>query len=303
MSDLTTPIRRKWLRRAITLGLLLALLGFNFSRILSYVLFTDFRDGNLAPQSRIVSEVRTHITLTGVNGNRIPMLLEIPPDGTGIFPVVILYSGHGGTKEQVLNKFAPFLVSRGIAALAVDLATHGEKSNGRGTFFDDLSPDGLLTIAEGIRESVIDGKRAVSWAQEQHHLDSGQIAIMGESLGSYVALIHAANDSRIRALVLNVLGAQHKATDIEGSWLLRFKRPFLPIYQAARISDCPVLMLNGRNDATVSPDGSRMLYAALPAAKDIVWFDSGHELPLEAREVASSWIAEHFQRRTIESPR
>jgi fermentation-respiration switch protein FrsA (DUF1100 family) len=275
--------------------LLLVVAMYKSSAILSFVFFTDFGISGLAPQVWSVSDVRQHVVLKGVNGNRIPMLFETPSICPGPFPCIVLYSGHGGTKEQILETFGQLLTSRGMAILAVDIASHGEKCEGKGTFFDDLSPDKIITIAMGIRESVIDGKRAISWLHTQSNIDPGQIAVMGESLGSYIALIHAANDSRIRLLVLNVLGTQHKAADIKGSWLLRFKRPFLPAYQASRISNCPVLMLNGKNDTIVNPEGSKMLYTALPDPKDIVWFDSGHSLPYRAREVAVSWIANHFQ--------
>ena len=283
--------RKKIKKCAVLFIILLIITLLSSNRFVCFLIFTDFSGGNLNPQVEIISDMQSKITLDGVNGNRIPMILNIPPNGEGRFPVVILYSGHGGTKEGILKKFAPLLAEHGIASLAIDLADHGEKSTGKGTFWDDLSARNILRAGRGIRESIIDGKRAASWLRQQSALDGDSVGIIGQSLGSYIGLIHASVDKHIRFLVINVLGTQYKENSTKSKLLKLVKQPFMPEYHASRLSNCPVLMLNGRYDNIVAQEGSKILYRALSGPKKIIWFDSGHSLPNEASETAVLWIA------------
>ena len=295
-SDARAPRIRRRVRRSLLIlagvaltGLLLALIFAD--RLLCFCAFTDLSGRELQPRITSAGATTKGISLAGVHGNRIPMLLHMPMVAEKKLPVVILYAGHNSTKEAIIRRFAPRLAVYGIAALAVDLADHGEKSTGTGTFFDDLSAGNVPRIVRGIRESVIDGRRAVTWAQRHPLLDPDRIGVMGTSLGAYIALVHASVDDRLRFAVLNSVGSEHEAAELGGHWLLHFRKAFLPTYHAARISERPVLMLHGRLDRVVPAAGAQTLYEALRGPKRIVWYDAGHTLPPEAIHVAVAWIA------------
>ena len=66
---------------------------------------------------------------------------------------------------------------------------------------------------------------------------------------------------------------------------------------AAKISPRPILFLNGKRDNIVPHAATMLTYDAIGDNKEIVWYDSGHGLPSEAVEKATTWLKEKSKKK------
>jgi len=241
-------------------------------------------------------------------GETVPALLAIPKEGNGPFPVVLMLHGHRSSKAYMIRRYSTELARRGIASVAIDLPLQGErKVEGREYFSGD--PE---TTAQTLKRSVIDARRAIDWIETRDDLDSGRLALIGYSLGSWISTMTAAADQRPQAVALNVVG-EGAPEALQGDWeTFSEEHPVLSRLAERRgidiasggmqglsmeewiasISPRAILMLNGRDDRIVNPEGSRKLFEAAKDPKEILWYDSGHILPEEATTDCIEWVAE-----------
>lgn len=133
------------------------------------------------------------------------------PDGAGPdapVPGVVACSGYQGLKDIHPARFARALAPRGFACLAFDYRGFGFSDGERGR----LVP----------QEQVEDVRAAVSYLRSVPAVDPGRIGVIGWGLGGGVAIVAAADDPRIRAVVAcNAIGDGERSTRSmhdEGSW-------------------------------------------------------------------------------------
>jgi len=240
------------------------------------------------------------VTITYAGDEAIPVLLALPKRGEGPFPLVMLLHGHGGDKTKMIGLYAGRLARRGIASAAYDLAGHGDRSTVGGSFLDQLNRGDLIGVTGGVAQSVIDGRRVLDYLGQRGEFDLQRTAVLGYSLGSYIGCILTNVDSRVGGLVINVCGTNRRlVAAIERSRLVAgLTRAFLPTVHAPGIAPRPVLMLNGRHDRVVPATDARILYNAFGQPKRIIWYDSGHALPLKAITVAVNWLDRLFSSRS-----
>lgn len=100
---------------------------------------------------------------------------------------IVLGHGFGVLKESLVAEVAHFAAA-GFVTLAIDYRTFGESGGEpRGTLFP-------LNQVEDLRN-------AISWLQERDDVDPERIGVWGASFGGGVALMTAALDRRVRAVV------------------------------------------------------------------------------------------------------
>jgi len=123
---------------------------------------------------------------TGTTPTTVYRLKGAPPA-----PVVIVSHGFAGSR-QLMQAISLTLARAGYAAVAFDYEGHGR--NPVPMSGDLESPEGtaLLLMAETRR--VTDAALAQPWA-------NGQVAILGHSMGSYIAIREALDDPRLAATV------------------------------------------------------------------------------------------------------
>lgn len=216
--------------------------------------------------------------------DRVVGVLGIPKGAKGKVPVVVMVHGLGRDKSDMFALYGKLAAGEGLAILSLDLPNHGERAAGGGRSAASL----LLPMTQGVK----DVRRAADAIEElagRFPLDPERIGYLGYSLGSFVGLKAVSKDQRFRVVVFNVLG--------DGSSQLGGGRGGLAgLLETARsYKPRPTLMLNGKHDQIVSPEGSRRLYDALPEPKSIVWYDSGHLLPPEALERAVEFLASELK--------
>lgn len=139
-------------------------------------------------------------------------------------PAVLLIAGSGpqdrdGARVELpgyapWRDFAAALVASGFAVLRLDdRGTGASRGQFAGATTDDFARD---------------ARAAVNWLRRQRTVDPARIALVGHSEGAVVALLVAAGDPRLRALVL--LGAPSRP----GRDIARWQREQLVTSDAAR---------------------------------------------------------------------
>lgn len=121
-------------------------------------------------------------------GQRCAARLCLPDDAAGPVPCVVLGHGMNGTRELGLDDVAEELAGAGLAAVAFDYRHFGRSSG---------SPRQLVDI----RRQLADFAAAVAYARSLPAVDAERVALWGAALGSGHALITAARDRRIAAVV------------------------------------------------------------------------------------------------------
>lgn len=122
------------------------------------------------------------------NGYRLDADLHLPDTGTGPFPVVIPCSGFQGLKVIHPERFARLLTVLGYAVLAFDYRGQGDSEGERAR----LVP----------QEEAEDVRAAVDRLGGVPEVDMNRLALVGWGLGGGVVVAAAADDPRVRAVVV-----------------------------------------------------------------------------------------------------
>jgi uncharacterized protein len=136
----------------------------------------------------------------------IPAILSTP-NGSGLYPVVILCHGTGSDKDEVGNlfvKLAESLKEKGIASIRFDFAGCGE-SNAR---MQDLSFYG----------EVHDVEKVYAYLRQCELIDSNRIAILGFSQGARVMAEFLGNHPKEIKSAISWSGACHNGEGVFADW-------------------------------------------------------------------------------------
>jgi dipeptidyl aminopeptidase/acylaminoacyl peptidase len=214
------------------------------------------------------------ITFSNPRGQRLVGILY-EPDRSEAASAVILCHGMESSKEsEKLVAMSRELATKGIAALRFDFACSGE-SEGK---FEDITYSGE---AEDLRAAFdFIAKRRPK-----------KIGVLGSSMGGTVALLFAAQESKVAALVTIAaplhperFAEQLLTPDEARQWRETGSIPYhgrrlnvtlledlekLDVPAAARKIACPTLVIHGDQDDTVSVEEGHELYAALAGPKKL----------------------------------
>lgn len=166
---------------------------------------------------------------------------------------VVCCHGHRGNRADMLG-IGPGLFKQGFSVLLFDLRGNGD------------SDDGPQSLAHHERADL---RAAVDWASARR--PDTRIAVVAFSMGASMALLEAADDQRIEAVVAD--SAFATITDLAAGVLARYRLPSVPMVNLvdawtrrrygygfgqvrpldaiARIAPRPVLLLHGTNDAVI----------------------------------------------------
>lgn len=229
-----------------------------------------------------------------VDGFEAPAYLR-RPRGVDRPPVVLLIPGLGMVKEH--GDFpADVILARGLAALTVDLPGQGES---REHFaMDQASAISLISAA-------------VDYVAGRSDLDGRRLGMIGTSMGAAAAMLAAAHDHRVSALV-EIAGFYYPT-----AWWDRFPeqiKEFLRYVMGARDQQellrlvrqvnleghvrevrCPLLVVHGQQDPIVPFSESDLIWAEATAPKERFIFPAGDHGCVnvgEARPLIGDWIAD-----------
>lgn len=137
-----------------------------------------------------------------MNGYQLAGTLSLPRRTRRPSPAVILITGSGQqTRDEAipipgLENYRPFrqiaehLAARGIAVLRVD-----DRGMGGSTGKETLAAATTSSYAEDVRAEI-------AYLRGRREIDANRIALVGHSEGGSIAMMIAASDARVRAVVL-----------------------------------------------------------------------------------------------------
>lgn len=110
------------------------------------------------------------------------------PDGAGPPPIVVMAHGLGGVREMRLDAYAERFAAAGYACLVFDYRHFGASGG---------QPRQLLAIGRQLE----DWAAAIAFARTLAGVDTGRIVLWGSSFGGGHALVAAARDARVAAVI------------------------------------------------------------------------------------------------------
>ena len=216
---------------------------------------------------------------------RVPAILLLPA-GVARAPAALLLHGYSSRKEQMSDGAGRALLAEGIASLAIDLPMHGE----RGDPVQAQAMRNPLELRRKWHEGLDECALALRHLASREDIDGERLAIVGYSLGAFVAVAVAARDESVKAIVLAAGGDLPARTPLS----IVARKVADPVKAVRRLDGRPLLMVNGRRDETVRPDQAQRLFAAAGEPKELRWWDGGHVLPASVARDASVWLAERL---------
>lgn len=196
-------------------------------------------------------------------------------------PALVIVHGWGGNAGQMLP-LAPPLHRAGYSLLLFDARCHG-RSDG-----DDFAS--LPRFAEDLQ-------CAMDWLAQQPEADAARIGCIGHSVGAGAALLTAARDPGVAAVVS--LAAFSHPESMMRRWLAARRIPYRPLGAYVlryvqrvighRFDDiapqttigsitCPVLLVHGEHDDTVPVEDARHIYRRRGGHNvRLAIFPGGHE--------------------------
>lgn len=175
------------------------------------------------------------------------------------------------------------LESAGVTPILVDAPHHGAR---RSAFLDTM-PD--TSTVEGYRRLlaiVREGRDEIPTLVDRLREDGHQrVAVLGVSMGAYIALAAAAVEPRIDAVV-SILGSPDWTPPDQDAAPFADALRESPHRRPEAFPPRPLMMLNGARDTNVRPEGARAFAAALRPLYEAR--GAGHAL------VHREWDVPHF---------
>ena len=143
-------------------------------------------------------------------------LLYLPDCHSSLLPAVVMAHGTTATIKMVLDRYAEVFAAAGFAAVIYDHRNFGASD---GEPRQEINP---WVQARGYRD-------AVSYVSAMPEVDASRVAVWGDSYSASEAIVLAAIDSRIKAVVAQcpVCGSRKPGPDPSGARFAAIKQTLL----------------------------------------------------------------------------
>jgi len=226
------------------------------------------------------------------------------PLGYGPHPVVVIFNGTNGVKEE-LHCWSDAYLERGIATVCLD-------GPGLGQTFHRLS---------SVAEPRPLGVAIVNHIESIPALDSDAIAYMGLSLGGYAAIRMASHDKRVRCVA-----AVSPPYSVDVYWnvtLFSMRKELASLYQMSveemdkhipRITlagtlpelKAPLMVAGGGHDMITPGEEAQRIFANARCERELVYYPRGaHEcfnVLADLRPRMTGWVARQLAKHRATTP-
>jgi len=231
--------------------------------------------------------------IPGARGERVRGDLRLPRVRRGPVPVVVVLHGFKAFRRWgFFPWFGERIAARGFASVVFDFSHNGTDASGEAYPRRDLFRAASWRTHQDDLEAVLAALRAGA-LPEAAALDPSRVALLGHSMGGGLAVVHAARDPGIRAVVglAPVARADRFSPREKETWRAKGELPIvntrtgevLPLGlgyledaearraelegpAAATRLPCPLLVVHGEEDTSVPPAEGRSLVEAAIAA-------------------------------------
>jgi pimeloyl-ACP methyl ester carboxylesterase len=224
-----------------------------------------------------VREVR----IPGPRGRQLFGWLVSPPQAAARPATAVLVMHGWGANAATMWPIVPTLHAAGFAVLLIDARCHGRS--------DDEAFTSMPRIAEDIAAGL-------TWLRLQPDISPDRLALLGHSVGSAAALLHASRHHDVCAVVSlsafahprevmrRFMAEKRVPYPVLGWYVMRHVQRVIgvsfddiaPLVTLARLR-CPALLVHGRQDNTVPVGDARRLLAACSSTR-LLLVDGDHDL-------------------------
>lgn len=223
-------------------------------------------------------------------------------------PGIVVLHITGG--DQTLSRmFSTYFAQKKIPALFMQMAYYGPRRPPN-SGIKLLSAKNIPRTLNGIRQTVLDIRRASAWLESRPEIDKKRLGLMGTSLGSIIGALASEMEPRFRRTAMLLGGGglidayydHPRAEQYRKLWetfggskavLKKMVAPYDPITKAANLKGRNLLMLAGKQDQVVPPIMARAMWEASGKQK-IIWYDCGHFTSVLYLMSALKEIVNHF---------
>jgi dienelactone hydrolase len=266
--------------------------------------FYDY-DREIPLEARVVelldtaSGVRRKVVFRSARGFLVPGYLEFPTEGEPPYPCVLLLHGWSGAKENwwedgnYINggEARRALLAKGYAVFALDSQGHGDRIAENDYHVVNLYNEpgaeprkNYFTLREVVMQTVVDYRRGLDYLATRSDIAMSRLGLLGYSLGGFQALALTATEPRIKVAVGCVVPVAWSQDVV-----------LAPANYARGLGTRPLCLLLGRQDEVSDAVQARQGYGLVegPNTK-ILFYDAGHQLPVEYVRDAVAFIAAHL---------
>lgn len=238
---------------------------------------------------------RIEVDLDGV---AMPAIVRNPL-GDRPAPVVLIYNGFEGTKEECEARSRE-LHARGMATVSFD-------GPGRGEIWEQVPMTGNYGPATS---ALIDALEAID------DLDTTRIGATGPNRGGFLALKSAAVEPRLTAVAAASPGYDRRGTDFDDPYQVAFDLSLFHLETVAQLQErlqgpdltldgdvpnitCAVGLVAGGRDEGRQFSGSRQLFEELTGPKEWTVVPdaqrNGNNVPYKVRPILADFLARHLR--------
>ncbi|GMU62251.1 MAG: hypothetical protein AMXMBFR34_40140 [Myxococcaceae bacterium] len=182
-------------------------------------------------------------------------------------PAVVVLHGLDASAEVQLPELWR-LADAGFSTVGVDAPHHGRRRDGDLRVLE--GPGAHAQFLRLVREAIPEVSRVLTHLREDGH---GPLAVLGISLGAYVALGVARADERVAATV-SLLGSPDWSPPArEVSEELRALMRGAPVEDPDATARAPLLLVNAGLDTVVPPDAARAFAERLRGKRPVEYVE------------------------------
>lgn len=247
--------------------------------------------------------------------NTVTAYFFLPP-GPGPHPAMVVLHEWNASSTNGAFLLARAIAKANVAALVVvepyslNRKPRGKEYAGQDT---EILSGNVPHMVAALRQAVLDARRGLDYLSRRPDIDPNRLGIAGISLGGILSGLTAGVDSRIKVAITIVGGADFAKGFWDGVATRRYRQQIrrsgytYETYQAAmapldaanwlpkrHFDPKNVLMINGRYDLVILPDGAKALAKDFGGTK-IVWLNTGHYGAATAADAASK-LGDQFLR-------